>query len=558
MISPSLSEHIQPLATLLATFDRPAYTTLCTELIARLYNSAESFAETDAAEVMQLLRGKRQFELMLRVGDALIQTGRGSLKIYRQYAQALIDQGHLTAALATLANLIERITAIIPSTDTTKREQAEAYGLIGRAHKQIYLNAKGSSNPATQEHLREAIDAYRVVYAMSPTRHTWHGINVVALTRRAGLDGVTLPAPIDSTSLATDILYAIEALGEDASVWDLATAAEACLMLDRPEEALRFVKRYTQRPEADAFELGSTLRQLTEVWQLDDESGPAKLLLPILQAELLYREGGQLTIAVSTLQQQQAEAPATAQAYEKIFGSDTFNTYKWYMRGAERCLAVARIGRELERGVGTGFLVRGEDLHARLAGQLVLLTNAHVLTDDENIFDALRSDEALITFEVAGQDHPYRVGSLLWSSPPAVLDTTIVQFEADEQAQLRQLIETVTPYPIAPRLPALQGSSQRVYIIGHPVGGTLCMSLQDNLLLDHEKPLIHYRTPTSCGSSGSPVFNQQWELIGIHHKGGTLTRLRDQPGTYTANEGVWIQAIIEELAKFMDGQPIAQ
>ncbi|MBO3273159.1 S1 family peptidase [Hymenobacter defluvii] len=56
---------------------------------------------------------------------------------------------------------------------------------------------------------------------------------------------------------------------------------------------------------------------------------------------------------------------------------------------------------------------------------------------------------------------------------------------------------------------------QRIYIIGHPDGGTLSLSLQDNLLLDYQEPLIHYRTPTVGGSSGSPVFNQQWQLIGI-------------------------------------------
>ena len=90
---------------------------------------------------------------------------------------------------------------------------------------------------------------------------------------------------------------------------------------------------------------------------------------------------------------------------------------------------------------------------------------------------------------------------------------------------------------------------QKVYVIGHPKGGGLSISLNDNLFLDCDDCLLHYRAPTEGGSSGSPVFNQQWDLIGLHHAGGTaMRRLRGQEGTYAANEGIWIQRIIKELA----------
>ena len=36
--------------------------------------------------------------------------------------------------------------------------------------------------------------------------------------------------------------------------------------------------------DADAFELNSTIRQLTEVWQLNDQEPPGNHLLPILKA----------------------------------------------------------------------------------------------------------------------------------------------------------------------------------------------------------------------------------------------------------------------------------
>ncbi|MBO3273143.1 serine protease [Hymenobacter defluvii] len=546
------SDLVGILDDLLQKFDNSACLALCNEFIAWLYQSNDSFPASEAAQVMQLLRNKRQFALMLKVGDALLQTGRASHRVHRQYAQALIDEGRLTAAIAVLTDLLRNIGNDGEPAAAAARESAEARGLLGRAHKQLYINAKSSHNQQVQQHLRQAIEAYLAVYRAAPAKNDWHGINVVALTRRAERDGVTLGETIDVAQLASALLAAVMAKEEEeaATVYDFAIAAEANIALGQPAEALYWIERYVRQPQADAFELASTLRQLTEVWQLEQATGDEKLLLPILQAKLLERQGGQLELPFTTLQQQKYDELNTMGTYEKVFGADTYSTYKWYTKGAARCLAVARIGQEADRGIGTGFLVQGSDLHPILAGEILLLTNAHVLTDDPSVREALRSDEACITFEVLGRDDMYKVGELVWSSPPAQLDTTVVRFAPEDQAQLQQLLENIDPYPLAKRLPLREGSQQRVYIIGHPAGGALCLSLQDNLLLDHQEPLIHYRTPTVGGSSGSPVFNQQWELIGIHHKGGTLPKLNGQAGNYDANEGLWIQAVRSALARF--------
>ena len=107
------------------------------------------------------------------------------------------------------------------------------------------------------------------------------------------------------------------------------------------------------------------------------------------------------------------------------------------------------------------------------------------------------------------------------------------------------------------RPPAGPRGNARVYIIGHPRGGDLAFSFQDNELLDHEGPpdgkpqiegvcRLHYRAPTQGGSSGSPVFDASlWEVVALHHKGGQIgmPKLNGKAGSYAANEGIAIGSI---------------
>ena len=86
-------------------------------------------------------------------------------------------------------------------------------------------------------------------------------------------------------------------------------------------------------------------------------------------------------------------------------------------------------------------------------------------------------------------------------------------------------------------------------MIGHPSGlDTPQFSLQDNLLIDYDESLVHYRSPTEPGSSGSPVFDATWSLIAVHHAGGLeIPKLHGEGGLYPANEGIAVTAIKGKL-----------
>jgi V8-like Glu-specific endopeptidase len=81
-------------------------------------------------------------------------------------------------------------------------------------------------------------------------------------------------------------------------------------------------------------------------------------------------------------------------------------------------------------------------------------------------------------------------------------------------------------------------------VIGYPLGEYLAFSLQDNKIVGASDELLHYRSPTRPGSSGSPLFDSEWQLVGLHHAGKeNLARIDDPDATYAANEGFLLTAV---------------
>jgi hypothetical protein len=523
--------------------DHPRIAALCDDFIVHLQSAEAEFSAESAEAILQLLRRKRHFRLMQEVGDALLQAGSTHPVIRRQYAQALLDQGILHAAVAVLDRLVA------DTTGESREEEAEARGLLGRAYKQMYVATGVRARDRRRQLLERAISQYSMVYRGTGQRWQgmnarWHGINAVALLDRARRDRIALPTlQIDdpgtaARALAAEILATIDALGHDADAWDHGTAMEACIALGQPDAALRRLDAYLAGG-ADAFELASTLRQLTEVWGLDPVTEPGARLIPMLQAALLDRQGG-VDIAVAPAEL----APATRErldrhhGFEKVLGTERFETLRWFRTALDRCRGVARIEDPYGWPVGTGFLVDGPRLHPGLP-PTVLVTNAHVIAQDDP--EALTPERARVTFRALGDNQPRHITRLFWSSPPHRLDATVVELDAYPMESSR--------IPVARQRPRSEAESLQTYIIGHPSGADeVMLSVRDNKLLDADERCVHYRTPTEGGSSGSPVFNRDWELIALHHSGKTrMPRLHGQPGTYPANEGIWLDTIIAEL-----------
>lgn len=205
--------------------------------------------------------------------------------------------------------------------------------------------------------------------------------------------------------------------------------------------------------------------------------------------------------------------------------------------GAAAVRSVGRIhirgGRGRTLGFGTGFLVSSR----------LVLTNQHVLTTGD---EAARSD-----FELGYQDDA--AGRL---SPAVVFDLDPEAFylaDPDLDFALVAVRErSASGAPLADfgwsRLIAQQGKvllGEAVNIVQHPNGEPKQIALRANRVVDLLKGFIHYETDTVAGSSGSPVFNDQWEVVALHHSGVPRT---NTAGDYLTWKGeVWTEEMGEDL-----------
>ena len=51
------------------------------------------------------------------------------------------------------------------------------------------------------------------------------------------------------------------------------------------------------------------------------------------------------------------------------------------------------------------------------------------------------------------------------------------------------------------------------------------MALRQNQVVDIFDLYVTYQTDTATGSSGAPVFNDQWDVVALHHSG--VPEIRD-------------------------------
>jgi endonuclease G, mitochondrial len=89
-------------------------------------------------------------------------------------------------------------------------------------------------------------------------------------------------------------------------------------------------------------------------------------------------------------------------------------------------------------------------------------------------------------------------------------------------------------------------------IVQHPEGRLKQIVIRDNNLIARDETIqvLHYLADTEPGSSGSPVFNNEWEAIALHHWGGPHLETSGTDGRVLrseVNEGIRVSAIVKAM-----------
>jgi V8-like Glu-specific endopeptidase len=219
-------------------------------------------------------------------------------------------------------------------------------------------------------------------------------------------------------------------------------------------------------------------------------------------------------------------APAAfPRALERVLDTNDLMGLRFFEQGLRVARAVARVhiggGSGDSEGFGTGFLVAPR----------LLLTNHHVLGDTEQArrskvefnFQEAASGELQATrcFALAPQEL-FLTDEVLDYSLVAVVDDGGL----DAYGWLPLIEETGK---------LLVGET--VNIIQHPNGEPKQLAIRNNQVVDELELFLHYRTDTDPGSSGSPVFNDQWEVVALHHSG--VPKRNEQDQVLTSDGRIW-------------------
>lgn len=254
----------------------------------------------------------------------------------------------------------------------------------------------------------------------------------------------------------------------------------------------------------------------------------------------------------STLQLPPEAFTGDALGLERLIGRNNLTPVAFLEEGVQVSRSVGRITISGPGGGhGTGFMVSPS----------LLLTNNHVLRSAE---EASRSKVAF-AFQDGVEGGPLT---------PAVFPLEPHRLFVTDRALDYSLV-AVAPHGTQGEalssfgwlmLTETQGKvviGEFVNIIQHPRGEPKQIALRDNQLVDILERFLHYDSDTREGSSGSPVFNDQWEVVALHHSAvpktdaegrplsvdGTVWRpeMGEQQLAWRANEGVRISRVLRAL-----------
>jgi V8-like Glu-specific endopeptidase len=173
-------------------------------------------------------------------------------------------------------------------------------------------------------------------------------------------------------------------------------------------------------------------------------------------------------------------------------------------RGVRQSAAVCRLVVSVPKLVqhGTGFRI----------GPKRIITNHHVLHDWDDGDARALSVQSEFGYEL-DLDGKLRKATVMECDPGSIRGDREHDFALIET--IDRMPDTIPSLSLVPMKPVEVG--QRVIIVQHPEGLPKKIALAHNLVRHVDDDVLQYWTDTKAGSSGSPVFSESWDVVGLHH-----------------------------------------
>lgn len=212
---------------------------------------------------------------------------------------------------------------------------------------------------------------------------------------------------------------------------------------------------------------------------------------------------------------------------EKIMGAkSTLLPISFLEQGLQCAKAVVRI--EVGESLGSGFLIDGN----------WIVTNHHVLPNSAAAASAkiqFNYQKSLAGLDLAYEEFRSEKGDRNFFTSKDE-DWSFVKLSGDANAKYGALsLANVAAV-----------KDDFVNIIQHPAGGPKQIALYHNFVTSADDKYVLYLTDTLPGSSGSPAFNTDWEVVALHHFGGTVREAYSNMNVYR-NRGINIMRIKKAL-----------
>ena len=205
----------------------------------------------------------------------------------------------------------------------------------------------------------------------------------------------------------------------------------------------------------------------------------------------------------------------------------------WLDKARAAANAVCRVVCE-DGNLGTGFLTK----------EGYVFTNNHVIGSAE----VAKTARIEFNFEEGKTRTAYQIdASDFITSPQTDLDFTRVKVIDRADAPLSQWGFVEFDPDAVPSL------NEPVTLIQHPEGEVKQIALTSNEVVGQLKQYLFYKTDTKRGSSGSPIFNNNWKVVAIHHaglkleEGGYIINAKGEKAG--ANQGILFRDIFAHINK---------